>query len=45
MDTQEQTSVGDFLNNAQREENETAKTWWWIARGLQVAVLVVLDKI
>ena len=41
MDTQEQTNVGDFLNNAQREENETAKTWWWVARALQIAVLVI----
>lgn len=41
VDTQEHSNIGDFLNNAQREENEIAKTWWWIARGLQFAVLVI----
>lgn len=41
MDTQQQNSVGDFLNNAQREQNDLAKTWWWITRGLQLAVLVI----
>ena len=40
MDTKPQDSVGDFLNNAQREQNDLAKAWWWITRGLQLIVLV-----
>lgn len=41
MDTQQQTSVGDFLNNAQREQNDGAKTWWWGTRVLQLVVLII----
>jgi len=41
VNTQQQPSVGDFLNNVQREKHEIAKRWWWFARGLQFIVLVV----
>lgn len=34
-------STGDFLNIAQREENEIAKKWWWISRGLQFITLAI----
>lgn len=38
---QESLSVGDFLNNAQREQHELAKRWWWYARGLQALVAAI----
>jgi len=38
MAEQESFSIGDFLNNAQREQHEIAKRWWWCARGLQALV-------
>ena len=41
MNTQQQTDVGDFLNNAQREQNDSAKTWWWVTRGLQLTALFI----
>src|SRR5690606_12480083 len=41
MDTQQQTSVGDFLNNGQREQNDGAKTCWWGTRVLQLVVLII----
>lgn len=41
MAEQESFSVGDFLNNAQREQHEIAKRWWWYARGLQALVAAI----
>ena len=37
----ETATVKNFLNNAQREEHENAKWWWYCAGAIQIAVLII----